>query len=92
MFLRFNTHLFANDPTILIKGSIEKNLSENLIQLEEHAKIVLLALEKYSKDILLPMNVNKTKTMLFHNAVVPEYPNVFFLKIRKLNIYGYLNT
>ncbi|CAF2904664.1 unnamed protein product [Rotaria sp. Silwood2] len=32
---------------------------------QEHAKIAMTALEEYSKDILLPVNVDKTKIMLY---------------------------
>ncbi len=39
-------------------------------------------LEKYSKDLLLPVNIKKTKMILVCNAVAPSYPNVFFEKER----------
>jgi hypothetical protein len=39
-----------------------------------------LQLEKYSKDLLLPMNIKKTKMTLVHNAVAPPYPNFYFEK------------
>jgi hypothetical protein len=35
-------------------------------------------LKKFSKDTLLPVNTKKTKVMLFHSAVNPGYPKVFF--------------
>ncbi|CAF1548675.1 unnamed protein product [Rotaria magnacalcarata] len=78
IFARFSSHLFADDLAILIKGSIEKRLSINITQLEEHAKIAMLALEKLPKDNILPVNTNKTKVVLFHNAVAPSYLNIFF--------------
>lgn len=56
MFSRFCTHLFADDLAILIKGSIENRLSDNISQLEKQAKIAMQLLEKFSKDILLPVN------------------------------------
>jgi hypothetical protein len=60
--------------------------------LEKHAKIAMRALGKYSKDILLPVNVNKTKIMLFYNAVAPEYPSIFFenMKIEYVSAFKYL--
>jgi hypothetical protein len=79
IFMQFNTHLLADDLAILIKGSIEKKLSRNIVQLEEHAKIAMTALEKFSKDILLPFNIGQTKAMLFHNVVSPQHPNVYFM-------------
>jgi hypothetical protein len=52
LFLRFKTHLFADNFAILIKSSIEERLSENILQLEEQTKIAIKILEKYSKDII----------------------------------------
>ena len=94
MFLRFNTHLFADDLAILIKGSIEKRLSENIIQLEEHAKIAMSTLEKFSKNILLPINTGKTKAMLFHSAVAPQYPNIYLenQSIEFVSVFKYLGV
>jgi len=92
MFMQVNTHLFVDDLAILIKGSIEKKLSRNIVQLEEHAKIAMTALEKFSKDILLPVNIGKTKVMLFHNVVAPQHPNVYFMnqKIEYVDKFKYL--
>ena len=35
-------------------------------------------LESFSKNLLLPVNVRKTKAMLEHSDVSPTYPKVFF--------------
>ena len=78
MFSRFCTHLFADDLAILIKGSIENKLSDNVSHLEEQAKIAMHILEKFSKDMLLPVNAKKTKAMLFDSVVNSDHLNVIF--------------
>ncbi len=35
-------------------------------------------LEKFSNDMILPVNVSKTKAMLVHNIVSPSYPSIIF--------------
>ena len=78
MFARFSSHLFADDVALVIKGQIEKKLSENIDEIGKLAKIAMKLLENFSKDLLLPVNTKKTKMMLVHNAVAPPFPNVFF--------------
>ena len=78
VFARFCSHLFADDVAVVIKGQIEKRLSDNIDDLEKQAKIAMSLLEKYSKNLLLPVNVRKTKAMLVHSTVSPTNPKVFF--------------
>ncbi|CAF3901329.1 unnamed protein product [Rotaria sp. Silwood1] len=77
-FFRFCTHLFADDVAILLKGSLEKKLSQNIIELEKQAKIAMHILLSFSENHLLPVNVKKTKAMLVHSAVSPSQPKIFF--------------
>ena len=78
LFFRFCSHLFADDLAIVLKGSLEKRLSDNIIYLEEQAKVAMKELLKFSIDMLQPVNVAKTKVMLVHDVVAPTKPNVFF--------------
>jgi hypothetical protein len=77
-FFRFCSHLFADDLALLLKGALEKKLSENVLELEEQAKIAMRALSTFSENYLLPVNTKKTKAMLIHSAVAPSTPRVFF--------------
>ena len=77
-FSRFCSYLFADDLAILLKGTLEKKLSENIVELEEQAKIAMTALSIFSKNNLLPVNIKKTKAMLIHGAVSPSIPKVFY--------------
>jgi hypothetical protein len=70
--------LFADDVALVIKGEIEKRLSRNIVEIEKQAAIAMKLLEKFSKDLLLPVNIKKTKMMLVHNVVAPSYPKVHF--------------
>jgi hypothetical protein len=67
-------HMFADDLAIIIPGSLEKRLSHNIEEIQKRAKVVMEQLEKYSNDLLLPVNVSKTKALLVHSAVSPSYP------------------
>jgi hypothetical protein len=77
IFARFCFHLFVDDLALVIKGAIEKRLSNTIDDIEKQAQIAMKLLEKFSKDLLLPVNVKKTKMMLIHNAVSPSYPKIF---------------
>ncbi len=43
---------------------------------EERAKITMNLLEKYADNNLLSVNVQKTKSLLAHNVVVPSLPKL----------------
>jgi len=77
-FFRFCSHLFADDLALLLKGALEKKLSQNILELEEQAKIAMKILSTFSENFLLPVNVKKTKAILIHSAVAPSEPKVFF--------------
>ena len=78
IFARFSSHLFADDVALVIKGSIEKNLHKNISDIERQAAVAMNLLEQFPKNLLLPVNVKKTKMMLVHTAVAPPYPTVYF--------------
>lgn len=78
LFAQFSTHMFADDVALVIKGSIEKRLSLNIKEIEIKANIAMKILEKFSNDVVLPVNVKKTKVMLVHNAISPAHPKVIF--------------
>jgi hypothetical protein len=69
-FFRFCSHLFADDLVILLKGALERKLSQNIIELEEQAKIAMCALLTFSENHLLPVNVKKTNAMLIRSRKV----------------------
>ena len=71
-------HLFADDLAIILTGSLEKKFSENIFELEEKTEIVLKQLQTFSEDIMLPVNVAKTKAILIHTIVAPPYPKLFY--------------
>jgi hypothetical protein len=71
-------HLFADDLALVLTGSIEKRFSENIIELEFRAAVVMRQLEKFSDDLILPTNVSKTKVMLIHSIVSPSYPRIYY--------------
>ncbi|CAF1327904.1 unnamed protein product [Rotaria sordida] len=75
---RFCSHLFADDLALIIKGSIEKKFLQNIKDLEQQANIAMKLLENFSKNLILPVNIKKTKMMLVHSIVSPSYPKVFF--------------
>ncbi|CAF4641276.1 unnamed protein product, partial [Didymodactylos carnosus] len=61
-FPQILSHLFADDLTMIIKGALEKRLSDNIKYIETQAKVVLKALEKFSDDHILPVNISKTRS------------------------------
>ena len=69
-------HLFADDLAIVLDGSLEKRFSLNIIDIEKRAEEAMKTLEKFSDDILLPVNVSKTKILLVHGVVAPPLPKV----------------
>ena len=73
---KVDTHLFADDLTIIVKGALEKRLSENVRYIEKQARPVMKSLEKFSNDYLLSVNISKTKAMMIHSAVTAEQPKV----------------
>jgi hypothetical protein len=46
-------HGDANDLTTIIKGALEKKLSESVTYLEEQAKLIMKALAKFADDHVL---------------------------------------
>jgi hypothetical protein len=77
-FPQFTCHLFADDLTILVKGTIERRLSDNIKYVQDQATTALKSLEKFADDHLLPVNVKKTKGMMVHNAVAVDKPEIFY--------------
>ncbi|CAF4251192.1 unnamed protein product, partial [Rotaria sp. Silwood2] len=75
---RFCSHLFADDLALIIKGSIETTFTQNIEDLEQQADIAMKLLENFSKNLILPVNIKKTKMMLIHSIVSPSYPKVLF--------------
>ncbi|CAF4151139.1 unnamed protein product [Rotaria magnacalcarata] len=53
---RFNTHMFADDLAITITGSLEKRFSHNIKDIEQQADFAMKQLEKFSEDVILPVN------------------------------------
>ncbi|CAF1681552.1 unnamed protein product [Rotaria magnacalcarata] len=76
------SHLYADDLTLVIKGALEKKLSDNITYLEEQAKHTMLTLAKFADDHILPVNIEKTKIMLVHSAVAPLRPRVEYKNIQ----------
>ena len=88
------SHLYVDDLTLVIKGALEKKLSENITYLEEQARNTMLTLAKFADDHILPVNIEKTKIILVHSAVAPlrssiEYKNV---QIQYVNNFKYLGV
>ncbi|CAF3697342.1 unnamed protein product [Rotaria socialis] len=73
---QFTTHLFADDLALVFIGSLEKKFSQNIIDLEIKAKEAMMILEKFADNLILPVNVDKTKSLLIHNIVSPTKPNI----------------
>jgi uncharacterized protein (UPF0147 family) len=71
-------HLFADDLALILTGSLENKFSVNIAELEVRAAIVLKQLENLSDDLILPVNITKTKAVLVHNIVSPSYPKIYF--------------
>ena len=88
------THLFADDMVMVLNGSLEKKFSTNILEVEAKADIFLNKLEKFSDDMILPVNVSKTKAMLIHNIVAPPYPQIRFknIPIEFVKCYKYLGV
>jgi hypothetical protein len=63
---------------MLVKGTIERRLSDNIKYVQDQATVVLKSLEKFAEDHILPVNVNKTKAMLVHSAVAVEKPEIMY--------------
>lgn len=51
-------------------------------------------LKKFSEDLLLPVNVNKTKALLVHDVVAPPYPKITYMscRIEFVNRFKYLGV
>ena len=71
-------HLYADDLALILNGSLEKKFSQNVTELEQRAATVLKQLDCFSKDIILPVNVAKTKAVFIHSVVAPLYPKLWF--------------
>ncbi|CAF3344273.1 unnamed protein product [Rotaria socialis] len=77
-FFALTSHMFADDLAIQISGDLDKKFSKNIAELEARAKVTLERLGKFSDDIILPININKTKALLVHNVVAPPKPMLEF--------------
>ncbi|CAF4194733.1 unnamed protein product [Rotaria magnacalcarata] len=62
-FLALTSHMFADDLAIQISGDLDKKFSKTIAELEARAKVTLERLGKFSDDIILPININKTKAL-----------------------------
>lgn len=71
---QFTTHLFADDLALVFVGSLEKKFTQNIFELEAKANEAMAILEKYAENMLLPVNVDKTKSLLLHNIIAPTKP------------------
>jgi hypothetical protein len=87
-------HLFADDLALVIKGLLEKKFSRNITEIEEKAEKVMKQLEKFSDDMILPVNISKTKSMLAHSIVSPTYPKISYKSqpIEYVKKYRYLGV
>ncbi|CAF4513538.1 unnamed protein product, partial [Rotaria sp. Silwood2] len=75
-FSQIVSHLYADDLTLVIKGAVEKKLSENITYLEEQAKSVMKTLEKFADNHILSANTGKKKIILIHSTIAPLRPHV----------------
>ncbi|CAF4559631.1 unnamed protein product, partial [Rotaria sp. Silwood2] len=75
-FSQIVSHLYADDLTLVIKGAVEKKLSENITYLEEQAKSVMKTLEKFADNHILSANTGKKKIILIHSTIAPLSPHV----------------
>jgi len=82
-FFDLAIHMFADDLAIVLVGSLEKRFSQNIIDLEKQAEKAMKQLEKFSNNLLLPVNVTKTKALLVHSVVAPQLPIV---KYKEVNV------
>ena len=87
-------HLFADDLAIVIYGALENKFSTNIDELEKQAGIAMNILEKYADDILVPVNICKTKALVVHNVVAPSYPTIKYwgIKIDFVKRFKYLGV
>jgi hypothetical protein len=94
IFKQITTHLFADDLALLMVGSLEKKFSINIKDLEIRAKQAMIVLEKFADDMILPVNVPKTKALLIHNIVSPTLPTVEYKnqKIEFVSNFKYLGV
>lgn len=93
-FFDLAVHMFADDLAIVIPGSLENKFSLNISEIQERAKIVMKQLEKFSNELILPVNVNKTKALLVHNVVSPPHPTIVYgdQMIEYVKIFRYLGV
>ncbi|CAM4791024.1 unnamed protein product [Rotaria magnacalcarata] len=80
-FTQIVSHLFADDLTIVIKGALERRLSDNIKYLEKQAEDILKSLEKFADDYILPVNISKTKAMVIHSAVATDKPKIEYKNV-----------
>ena len=83
-FFNLAVHMFSDDLAIVLVGSLEKRFLQNIIELEERAKLVMKQLQKFSDYFILPVNVGKTKALLVHSIVSLPIPNINY-KEQKLD-------
>jgi len=67
-------YLSADDLTVLLNESLEKKFSANITELEQRVTRVMEQLEKFSDNLIVSVNILKTKAMLVHNKVSSSYP------------------
>ncbi|CAF1147804.1 unnamed protein product [Adineta ricciae] len=64
------------------------------MKLEKQAETTMKIQEEYANNNLLPVNVNKTKAMLVHDIVAPQYPKIKYKenKIEFVKRFKYLGV
>lgn len=46
--------------------------------MESQCQTIMKKLESFANKIILPVNVSKTKAMLFHSVIAPPFPKITF--------------
>ena len=93
-FPQITCHLYADDLSMVIYGAIEKRLSDNIRHIQNQANKILISLEKFSDNHILPVNKKRTKAMLVHSAVNVEKPDIYYknVKIEHVQKFKYLGV
>jgi len=79
---------------IVISGALKKRFSHNIEEIEKRAKNVMEQLEKFANDMLLPVNISKTKALLVHGVVSPMYPKIQYegQRVEYVKIFKYFGV
>lgn len=93
-FFNLTVHMFADDLALVLVGSPKKRFLQNIKELETRTDIVLKQLEKFADDLLLPVNVTKTKALLADSVICPPIPKIKYKnqKIEFVKTFKYLGV